>query len=37
MFSFERKLLRYEQDFNPQYNPQYKIKRFYNASLYNLI
>ena len=40
MFSFERYLLIYEKDrstsdFNPQYNPQYKIKHFYNASVYN--
>ena len=40
MFSFERQLLIYEKDlstsdFNPQYNPQYKVKRFYNVSLYN--
>ena len=25
----------YEKVFNPQYNPQYKVKHFYNASLYN--
>ena len=40
MFSFERYLLIYEKDrstsdFNLQYNPQYKIKHFYNASVYD--
>ena len=25
----------YEKVFNPQYNPQYKVKHFHNASLYN--